>query len=261
MRCCHRLSRRGMNDVSTGARGYALDDERARIDQRFEDLVRWIDSAFISSASAYAYRLLNGNADDVDEAMSATWEKVLISFDLRRSAKLKPFFFTVLHHTCCDIIRDRKRFALLPDDAMLSGETDVGGLFPDPADEVIERIGDLRDRIATAIATPDLTAKERAMLSLLLEDEETDFPGLPDDLPVGRKAGEVARKQKSRLRSRLDDLVGLTPDEVRVASLIRVHHTVPAAAKAAPGLDVTGLFASARRKYLAFFGFETKSED
>ncbi len=96
------------------------------------------------------------------------------------------------------------------------------------------------------------------MLSLLLEDEETELVSAEDDLPADRRTGEAARKRKSRLRMRLDRQVGLTADEVRVASLMRMHHTVPAAAKAAPDLDVAGLFASARQKYLAFFGFETE---
>jgi DNA-directed RNA polymerase specialized sigma24 family protein len=253
--------RSGMNDMKNGARGYALDDERARAAQWFDDEVRLIDTALRGSTTAYASQLLGGNAKDVEDAINSTWVKVLTRFDRTRPEKLEPFFRSVLHNICCDIIDKRERFALLPDDGVLAEETGGGGLFPDPADEVIERIGDLRDRIGAAVARPDLTAKERAMLSLLLEDEGADVSAAPVDSPIDRKAVDAARKQKSRLRSRLDDLVGLTPDEIRVASLIRVHHTVPAAAKAAPGLDVAGLFTSARRKYLAFFGFETEIED
>jgi predicted component of type VI protein secretion system len=89
------------------------------------------------------------------------------------------------------------------------------------------------------------------MLRLMLETEE-DAP------PADAKAVVTARQQKKRLRDKVAKLAGLTPDELKAASLVRTHHTVATAAAAAPGLDVPRLFASAKRKVFALFDIETE---
>jgi DNA-directed RNA polymerase specialized sigma24 family protein len=248
----------GMSNVNAGAREWALHDEYSRTDPRFEAMVRAADDALLGYARAYAWTLVGAN--DVEDAISTAWEKVLISADMDRGT-FKPFFRTVLRNTCFDILRNRKGMSQHSSDAMPLWEPEYGGLSPDPADEIMDRIKDLQGRIIAAIAVLDLTEKQRDMLSKLLDDEESDVLDDRAAALADPKAAAAARQQRKRLRDVVDGLAGLTPDELKAASLIRRHHTVAAAAAAAPDLDVSGLYASARRKVLALFDIETQTED
>jgi DNA-directed RNA polymerase specialized sigma24 family protein len=244
------LSSGGQQGVDGTARTWALGDERGRVDQQFEDIVRATEAELLGSARAYARRLLGAN--DVDDALNIVWEKIWASFDPARGA-FKPFFFNVLHNTCLDILRHRRTTPQPSSDAPIRWEPGHGRHSPDPADEIIAQIDDLQDRIAAAIEVMDLAEKHRDMLHMMLDSKDADPP-------ADRKAAAAARQQKKRLRRVLDDLAGLTPDELEAASLVRRHHTVADAAAAAPGIDVQGLFASAKRKVLAVFAIETEDD-
>ncbi|HEY3905852.1 MAG TPA: sigma factor [Streptosporangiaceae bacterium] len=250
-----------MNDVNAGARAWALGDEQTRTNQRFEDIVRAADAELRGQARAYACSKVG--ADDADDVVSTTWEKALIGFAASRG-KFRTFFFTVLGNACSDVQRgkqrDDKKVSLFSREVALSGVLEQGEIVsPDPADDVIERFCDVQDKITAAIEVLGFTEKECGMLGLISDDERSDGPEEPGGIGANSRAAD--RQAKRRLRSRVDDLAGLTSDERRAASLVRTHHTVVAAAKAAPDLDVPGLLASAKRKVLALFGITTETED
>ncbi len=248
----------GVHDVSAGTRAWALGDEQARAYPPFESIVRAANDELLRPARAYALRRVG--PDDVEDAINTVWEKVLTRFD-KNLGTFEAFFFTVLRTTCYDILRNRGRMSLLSGDAASTGEPEHGDPFPDLADEVIDRIDDLQDRIIAAIEVLDLTEKERGMLRMMLGSEEAGVPDDPADGPADPKAAAAARQQKKRLRAAVDRVAGLTPDELTAASLLRRHHTVAAATAAAPHLDVRGLRASAKRKVFALFDIETETED
>jgi DNA-directed RNA polymerase specialized sigma24 family protein len=235
-----------MNDVNAGARAWALGDERARAHQRFEGIVSAVDDELRGIARATARGMVGDSADD---AVSATWEKVLASYSETRGS-FRPFFFRVLRNTCIDIQRARKRDAerisQLAREIVRSGASEHGPTVPDPAEDVAQRLSGLQDKITAAIEVLDLTERDRITLGLLLDDADS---GVPD------------RRAKMRLRDRVEERAGLTPDESTATRLVRRLHTVADAARAAPDLDVPGLFASAKRKVLALFGIEIETED
>jgi hypothetical protein len=144
----------------------------------------------------------------------------------------------------------------LPGYDALLGEAAYHEVVLDIADEVIDEMDDTNDRIIAAIEVLDLTEKQRGMLRRLLDDEAS----APDDPAAAQAALKAAaiRQQVRRLRGEVDGRVGLTPGEIRAASLLRIHHTVAAAAAAAPDLDVPGLLVSAKRKVRAMFSIVTE---
>jgi DNA-directed RNA polymerase specialized sigma24 family protein len=280
----------GTSAVSSGsqpsmnglARDWALCGERERADQLFEALVRAVEAELLSSARALASKLLGAN--DVEDAISTVWMKLLakrngaigpgqarhdvsseqagnkdspgaqhVGFDPGRGT-FRTFFLTVLNNTCHDILRHRNATQLPSADATTGEALPQSGLFPivtGHEDEIVQRIESIQDRITAVIEVLDLSERHREMLRLMLETEE-DAP------PADAKAVVTARQQKKRLRDKVAKLAGLTPDELKAASLVRTHHTVATAAAAAPGLDVPRLFASAKRKVFALFDIETE---
>jgi DNA-directed RNA polymerase specialized sigma24 family protein len=240
----------GVNDAGGTAEALALGDEHGRTDQSFEDIVRTAGAELLDSARSYARRLVGAN--DADDALNTVWEKIWTRFDPARG-EFKAFFFTALHHECLDILRHRRVTPQPWADLPADWEPGYGTHFPDPADEVIARIDDLQDRIAAAIEVLDLPAGHRGMLRMMLDTQDASPP-------AAGKAADAIRQQRKRLRRVLDERAGLTPGELEAASLVRRHHTVAAAAAAAPGSDVPGLYASAKRKVLALFPIETEDD-
>jgi DNA-directed RNA polymerase specialized sigma24 family protein len=239
-----------VNDVGGTARAWGLGDEHGRADQPFEDIARTAEAELLGSARGYARRLVGAN--DVDDALNIVWEKIWSSFDPARG-EFKAFFFTALHHACLDILRHRRATPQPSADALADWDPEQGRHFPDPADEVIARIDDLQDRIAAAIEVLALPARHRDMLRMMLDTQDAGPSAV-------QKAADATRQQRKRLRRVLDERAGLTPEELEAASLVRRHHTVAAAAAAAPGIDVPGLYASAKRKVLALFAIETEDD-
>jgi hypothetical protein len=276
------VSSGGEPDMNGLARDWALCGERERADQLFEILVRAVEAELLSSARAMASKLLGAN--DVEDAISTVWTKLLakrnnaigsgraghdvgsgkagskdgpgalpVGFDPGRGT-FRTFFLTVLNSTCRDILRHRHAIQLSSVGATAGEELSQSRIFPHVVgheDEILQRIEGIQDRITAAVEVLDLSEKHRGMLLLMLDTEE--------DTPLADpKAVATARQQKKRLRDKVAKLADLTPDELKAASLVRTHHTVAAAAAAAPGLDVPRLFASAKRKVFALFDIETE---
>lgn len=270
------------------AREWALCEERERADQLFEALIRAVEAELLTSARAMAYKLVG--AHDGEDAISTVWAKLLAkrkrtigSGQAERDAGMEQagnaeqagnkdspggqpggfdpgrgtftaYFLTAVHNTCVDILRRRNTAPQPSADATTRGESEQCGLFPDvagPEDKILRRLEGIQDRITAAIEVLDLSDKHRDMLRLMIGTGEAAPPADP-------KAAAAARQQKKRLRDKVAKLAGLTPDELEAASLVRTHHTVAAAADAAPGIDVPGLFASAKRKVFALFDIETE---
>jgi len=156
------------------------------------------------------------------------------------------YFYTAVRNACLDVLR-RRRAGPQP-----GADGAAVELLPDAADlenEVLARLDDLQEKIMAAIEVLPLSDQHRDMLRLMLDTGEAG--PLADS-----RVCAAERSARRRLRHRLDKLANLTPDERRAASLVRRHHTVDAAADAAPGLDVRGLYASATRKVFTLFGIE-----
>jgi DNA-directed RNA polymerase specialized sigma24 family protein len=245
---------------NAGARAWALSDEQARAlwqSKDFDGVVRTIDAELLRDARIKAWQILRTH--DVDDAISDAWVRVLPRYDRTRGG-IRPLFFTVLRTVCIDRLRagstEKKKMSPLPGDDALLGEAAYHEVVLDIADEVIDEMDDTNDRIIAAIEVLDLNEKQRGMLRRLLDDEAS----APDDPAAAQAALKAAniRQQVKRLRGEVDGRVGLTPDEIRAASLLRTRHTVAAAAAAAPDLDVPGLLASAKRKVRAMFNIVTE---
>lgn len=156
------------------------------------------------------------------------------------------YFYTAVRNACLDVLR-RRRVSPQPctDEAAVE-------LLPDAADiedEILIRLDDLQQKIMAAIEVLPLSDQHRDMLRLMLDTGEADPPADP-------RASAAERSARRRLRCRVDELAGLTPDERHAASLVRRYQSVAMAADAAPDLDVRGLYASATHKVFALFGIE-----
>ena len=156
------------------------------------------------------------------------------------------YFYAAVRNACFDVLR-RRRTTPQPG----ANEADVE-LLPDAADleeEILTRLGHLQEKIMAAIEVLPLSDQHRDMLRSMFDTGEPDPPADP-------KAAAAERSARRRLRHKVDELAGLTPEERQAASLVRRHHSVAAAADAAPGLDVRGLYASAAQKVFVLFGIE-----
>jgi DNA-directed RNA polymerase specialized sigma24 family protein len=157
------------------------------------------------------------------------------------------YFYVAVRNACLDVLRRRGTMPR-PDAGVTDGEL----LLPDGGDledEILARLDHLQEKIAAAIEVLPLSDKHRDMLRLMLDTGEAD----PS---ANGKSSSAERQARRRLRHEVDKLANLTLEERHAASLVRRHHSVAAAADAAPDLDVRGLYASATRKVFALFGIE-----
>jgi len=245
-------SRTSADDIERLAREWALCTDKEQKNELFVLVADAAQQRLTQIARVMASRIVG--PDEAADILNEVWFKVQANekFD-PDVGSFHPFFLNLVRHQCIDVVRKRREICT-PYDILETSAKD-----PDPDREyavALHHIADLEARISAAIDALDLPPRDIEMLRMLI-DPAAD----PADGTRGRRAMSHSERQRlRRLRGKIDGWAGVTPEEHEAASLLRIHHTVTAAA-AASGIDLPELqrrIASAKRRIRVLFNLPSE---
>lgn len=236
------------HDLNRLAREWALAADQELKNELFVLVADAAQERLVHIAHVMASRILG--PDEAADIVNDVWCKVQAheKFD-PDVGSFHSFFLSLVRNQCIDAVRKRREVPAPYE--LLETPAEAPDLDREYA-VALAHIADLEARISAAIDALDLPHRDVEMLRMLTG---------PADGPRGRMVMSPSeRQQLRRLRGKIDDRAGLTSEERDAASLLRIHHTVTAAA-AASGIDLSELqrrLASAKRKIHSLFNLPSE---